>query len=344
MTSPVIRHAAVEQRHSPSEYSDVTLTQEAIKTVYNDISALQPISIMQPEIETTHFEDIYAKNRLNKEIDINNINIRRLMTLVATNEQGLPSLDKATLHKIATSSKLEIRMHMDSGANRSVTPHRTLLHNITKCTPITMDGVGGGITTTEYGYLKLTCDDDTYIYAKTYYCPNIDETIVSPTDITLSTRNQFTAWNQYSNVTKGLGKLTFYTASGLGKADIGLCMRNGLWYSSQNFDQLEDWSRNSLTPTLRALTQQAEYALWHQRLGHAGQKVLSNIHKCVDGVPDLNPSQHQFHKCQACMKGKVTSSPKHKQTNGCCCNHLKIHNKKSSLMDSDEYEPHLEEA
>ena len=42
---------------------------------------------------------------------------------------------------------------------------------------------------------------------------------------------------------------------------------------------------------------------------------MSNIHKCVDGIPDLNPLHHQFHKCEACMRGKVTSAPKHKQTN-----------------------------
>lgn len=152
------------------------------------------------------------------------------------------------------------------------------------------------------------------IYAKTYFCPNIDETIVSLTDITISTRNQFTAWNQYNNVVKGIGKITFYTASGLGTTNIGLHMRNDLWYSSQNFDELEDWSQHNSQPVLRALTQQEEYALWHQRLGHAGQKLLSNIHKCVDSVIDLNPSQHQFHKCQSRMKGKVTAATKHKQT------------------------------
>lgn len=67
---PSHSHADVEQRHSHSECGDVTLTQEAIQIVYNDILAVQPISIMEPEIETTHFEDTYARNRLNKDIDI----------------------------------------------------------------------------------------------------------------------------------------------------------------------------------------------------------------------------------------------------------------------------------
>lgn len=58
----------------------------------------------------------------------------------------------------------------------------------------------------------------------------------------------------------------------------------------------------------------AEYELWHQRLGHAGDKVMANIHKCVDGVPNLQPHKHPFHKCQCCMKGKIKAAPKNKST------------------------------
>lgn len=63
MPSPVIRHAAVEQRHSQSEKNDeLTFSQEIIQMVHNDISAVQSIHIATPEIETTNFEDTYTRN------------------------------------------------------------------------------------------------------------------------------------------------------------------------------------------------------------------------------------------------------------------------------------------
>ena len=279
----------------------------------NDISGISQVHIVQPDIEMTHFEDTYERNRLNKEIDINNIDIHRLIAAAEIKENGYQPITQATIRRISTPT-LQIRMHLDSGANRSITPHRGLLHNISTCSPIIMDGVGGDIKATEYGYLKLTCQDGTYIWAKTYFCNNAPETIVSPTDITLSTQNHFTAWEQYSDTVTGNGRITFYTRSGLGQAEMSLVMINGLWYSTQTIDDLHDWTNQIVKPIIRNITQRAEYELWHQRLCHAGQKALSNIHKCADGIPDLNPAKHPFHKCEACMKGKVTAAPKHKHT------------------------------
>ena len=77
-------------------------------------------------------------------------------------------------------------------------------------------------------------------------------------------------------------------------------------------DDIQNWFNT--TPQIRALSQKAEYELWHQRLGHAGEKAMANIHKCVDGVPDLNPHEHPLHKCKYCMKGKVKAAPKNNTT------------------------------
>ena len=202
---------------------------------------------------------------------------------------------------------------LDSGANRSITPHRKLLHDIKRIAPMSIDGVGGTVSVDEVGYLKLTCHDDTYIWVKTYFCHEVDETIVSPTDITLSKQNQFVAWEKYCHVVDGKGRLTFYTSSGLGQATIPMVMRNGLWYTTQQVDQLHH-TPNSVLPTIRKMSARAEYELWHQRLGHAGERAMTEIHKCVDGIPNLHSHKHNFHKCECCMRGKVKAAPKKKST------------------------------
>ena len=235
------------------------------------------------------------------------------MQIIETNESHFTPVTAATIRTMTTKA-VNIRMQLDSGANRSVTPHRHLLHNITKIAPISINSVGGDINVHEVGYLKLTCHDDSYIWARTYFCSAVEETIVSPTDITLSQRNNFTAWNQYSDIGKGTGNITFYTQSGLGKATLELFMSNGLWYSSQQIQHLHNSSQKSILPTIRQISARAEYELWHQQMGHAGERVLQNLHKCVDGVPNLNAHRHNFHKCECCMRGKVKSAPKRKTT------------------------------
>ena len=185
---------------------------------------------------------------------------------------------------------------------------------MTKIPAMSIDGVGGTVAASEVGYLKLSCVDDSYIWAKTCFCPDVDETIVSPTNITLSQQNNFSAWSQYSGIIAGKGNLTFYTKSGICQAKLFLFMTNGLWYSAQQTNDIQTWLSRHILPTLRNISAKAEYELWYQRLGHAGERVLQNIHKCVDGVPNLYALKYHFHKCECCMHGKVKSAPKQKPT------------------------------
>ena len=109
----------------------------------NDMSIVPTINIMESDIEQIHHEDTYQENRLNRDFDINNIDIRRLMSLLEASEAHLSPLTTATIHSMAVPIH-KIRVQLDSGANRSVTPTRSLLHNITSIPAMTIDGVGGG--------------------------------------------------------------------------------------------------------------------------------------------------------------------------------------------------------
>lgn len=280
------------------------IVKDAIQMALNDMSVIPTINIVRSDIEQIHHEDTYQAYRLNK--DINNIDIRILMSLIEASETHLTPLTTAIIRNMATPIH-NIRVRFDNGANRFITPHRGLLFDITQIPSMTIDGVGGTITVSEIGYMKLKVMDDSFITVKTYFCNDAPETIVSPTDVCVSTHNHFTAWEQYSDTTTGSGHLKFYSKTGLGTATLNLSMINGLWYTKQNINEIKNWSS---TPTIRRMTIKAEYELWHQRLGRAGEKVMANLHKCVDGVPELSPTKHPFRKCTCCMKGKIKAATK----------------------------------
>ena len=54
---------------------------------------------------------------------------------------------------------------------------------------------------------------------------------------------------------------------------------------------------------VRKLSNGAAYKLWHNRLGHPGDTIMSHVHKNVIGVPQLK--RHKFYSCAACMSSKL---------------------------------------
>ena len=150
--------------------------------------------IVEPDIEQQHFEDIYQEDRLNPEVGINNIDMPRLMFLITHQEKHLKPITMATIRKLSTPFT-NMRIQFDSGANRSITPHLELLHDVQKIPSTPFDGVGGTIIVDAVGYMKRRCEDDSSLWVKTHYSDAIDETIISPTDIALFNDNKFTQWD-----------------------------------------------------------------------------------------------------------------------------------------------------
>ena len=91
-------------------------------------------------------------------------------------------------------------------------------------------------------------------------------------------------------------------------------MKNGLWYTSQNMQDITNEPFNQLKPIIRRMTKGVEHELWHQRLCHSCEKVMAAVHKCADGVPDLQNDRHYMYNCKCCMKGKVKAAVKRKST------------------------------
>ena len=68
------------------------------------------------------------------------------------------------------------------------------------------------------------------------------------------------------------------------------------------------------TVTINALSEEAQSLLWHQRLIHCGEHTMKNLHKHVDGFPNLSKTKfNNLTKCTTCLKANLTkASPGHK--------------------------------
>ena len=57
---------------------------------------------------------------------------------------------------------------------------------------------------------------------------------------------------------------------------------------------------------IHKLNKMTEYELWHQRLMHPGQTCMSNVDKCVTGIPTL--TRHPMHNCMICNEMNITKT------------------------------------
>ena len=63
------------------------------------------------------------------------------------------------------------------------------------------------------------------------------------------------------------------------------------------------------TFTIQSLSDEARDLLWHQRLIHCGQHTLKDLHKHVEGIPDLSKTKfNDLTHCATCMKANLTKA------------------------------------
>ena len=58
------------------------------------------------------------------------------------------------------------------------------------------------------------------------------------------------------------------------------------------------------TENVNALTGKQQFVLWHMCLGHINEKLVSDLHKCIDGAPAL-PCSNVLHSCPMCDQAKL---------------------------------------
>ncbi len=200
-----------------------------------------------------------------------------------------------------------IRVHVDGGANRSITNDLTLLTAFRNIKRYAINGVadqGPAVICTGMGYLPWRATSGETLYIKCYYSNNAADTIVSPTDAVIHHMSAFHAWGQYCDLDTGRGYIQFHRRDEQPPLTYDLTANNGLWYHDGTRCIIEDYSRElyDTQPLVQRLTQPAQYELFHQRFGHPGQRTMSELHKYVDDVPILRGNA--FYKCASCMHAK----------------------------------------
>ena len=126
-----------------------------------------------------------------------------------------------------------ILLHVDGGANRSITNDRTQLIRYRNIKKYPMAGVAAdepALMCTGIGYLPWRSDTGETVLVKCYYSERAAETIVSPNDIVNNQIQDFVSWRQYSNFDTGMGRLEFHRRTNSPPLTFSLRSHNGLWY------------------------------------------------------------------------------------------------------------------
>ena len=199
----------------------------------------------------------------------------------------------------------------DGGANRSVTGVRNLLVHFHPIEPYAIGGVNDkepAIYCTGVGYLPWKADTGEITMVKCYYCPDVKGTILSPTDIVVLHKERFSGWDMDADCDSGLGEFQLKARDGVSHITFDMFMENNLWF--HYLDPLIGEEQQAINfaskASIKALTDTAQYELWHHRLGHPGTKVTEMIHKHVEGVPKLRPNQFYFSRKSQNVNAKYT--------------------------------------
>ncbi len=152
-----------------------------------------------------------------------------------------------------------------------------------------MSSAGGenDIHCTGKGLLPWHAPNGDTILITCYYSPQALETIVSPSDIVSSYYTQDHKWTQHADFSTNKGYIEFTNNNNSQTTRFPLTNKNNLWYYSSTNYADTDIRPDSNTPIIHRVTARNLYDLFHARLGHPGERVLTNIHHYVDGIPKL---------------------------------------------------------
>ena len=172
------------QPDDDDESVEQDLVDEIMATLQNDECTMHEIQIMHPpDMQHIYHHDVLLQDRLNEDIDLQDAIPK---TAHLQNETDAAALTLATVRQIKN-KELNIKIHIDGGSNRSVTPSLELLDNITDIPPYHMFGASSdevALTCNKVGVLRLPCNNHAVLPIRTYYSPQADETIISPGDVT----------------------------------------------------------------------------------------------------------------------------------------------------------------
>jgi hypothetical protein len=201
------------------------------------------------------------------------------------------------------------RLHLDSGANMSLTNDETKLINFRYIKRHAIAGVADGspaLYATGVGYLPWRSEDNKTLLVKCFYSHQAAETVISPNDVVLNHISDYSGWTQHGNVDDGQGYIAFHHRNSNNTTKFHLTEHNGLWYNhvlgftdTPTCRLLEDPAFES-TATMRRMTPLATFALLHDRTGHPNDDTTKELWKHLEDCPKVK--RNPFWKCPSCMK------------------------------------------
>ncbi len=131
---------------------------------------------------------------------------------------------------ITVNSKFQL--HIDGGANHSITADTGLLINFRNIKPYKISGVkkdNVAMVCIGVRYLPWQSPDGTTLLVKCYYSGTATDTIISPSDIVVNHLSEYSLWTQHSDLSTWTGYIDFITHQSK-RVRFPLNAQNGLWY------------------------------------------------------------------------------------------------------------------
>ena len=207
------------------------------------------------------------------------------------------------------SHTIDHKIQSDTGANANITSDLSILEDIKWVEPVLCKSAkkDASIEVKAIGKYSIR---GTPLKINMYYCPDADNTIISPTAIVRQNIRQFTGYQKYLKIDKSVGHIRLLAREGYHDIHIPIYVANDLCYHqhSHTVPDVTTWQDGPTKPTVNRLSDAAKWELWHQRLVHPGTRVMEHQHQCSDGVPQLRGNA--FWRCPSCMSGKLTTTIK----------------------------------
>ena len=207
------------------------------------------------------------------------------------------------------------KVQSDTGANKAVTNNKNILYAYSDIEPYPIGGVKAddiSIVCTGQGLLPWQSREGEIIMVKTLYCSDVDGTIISPTTVVEQNQDKYYGFSIENDCDKGKGILALKRRTTNKTTTYNMTLENGLWYHHYN-------SSSPAHASIRQLNSACYSSLWHGRLAHIGESVISQIHKHVKGI-DRPIKFNSFHRCASCIPNKMSKVPHHRTNKHKCKN------------------------
>jgi hypothetical protein len=210
------------------------------------------------------------------------------------------------------------RVQVDGGADRSITPHRELVHGFRFPDPSKGDKTYINDAGTHahriigYGFFRVRCLDSasnpTVIEIPCAYIPSIPSTLLN-----FRTMPRLLNVTEVSNILLGVGAadLTIMDSNDTSfHLTVPLMVYKTRLYADNVLERCNDTRNDNGYITsddaemIKLMNDEPNRILWHARLGHLNFRKLSEMHKFAMGIPKFKQS-HQHELCSTCVVSKL---------------------------------------